>query len=275
MGRMASHQHIVTRGDVKLAVTDRGGTGHPVILLHGLAGSSRELLPTADALVDSFRVLLIDQRGHGDSTRRPDDLSRQAFVDDVVAVIEALLPGQTVALAGQSMGAHTAFLTAAARPDLIDRLVMLEAHVAGGDDPQGAAKLEAYFDTWPQAFADAAAAREFLGPRPITEAWIADFDHTPTGLRRRFDADIMRKAIAPTDESRWSEWESLAVPTLAIFAEHGMFSPEKKDELFRRRPATRRGDIAGGSHDAHLDRFDEWISLLRAFLSEQEPRSRF
>ena len=61
------------------------------------------------------------------------------------------------------------------------------------------------------------------------------------------------------------------MPTLAIFAENGMFAPEKKDELFRRRPATRRADIAGGSHDAHLDRFDAWISLLRVFLSDRDP----
>ena len=42
-------------------------------------------------------------------------------------------------------GAHTAFLVAAARPDLVDRLVMLEGHVAGSDDPEGAARLGRYF----------------------------------------------------------------------------------------------------------------------------------
>ena len=60
-----------------------------VVLLHGLAGSSRELLRTARALQD-HRVLLVDQRGHGASTRLPDDLSRDAFVGDVVAAIEEL-----------------------------------------------------------------------------------------------------------------------------------------------------------------------------------------
>lgn len=78
---MNGSAHVtVHRGDVSIAVTDLGGDGPTVLLLHGLAGSSGELLPTGHALTDSFRVLLVDQRGHGLSTRRPTDLSREACV---------------------------------------------------------------------------------------------------------------------------------------------------------------------------------------------------
>lgn len=62
------------------------------------------------------------------------------------------------------------------------------------------------------------------------------------------------------------EWEALQVPTLAIFAKNGMFSDADKDELIRRRPATDRMDMSAGSHDAHLDAFDEWIDVLRRWL---------
>jgi pimeloyl-ACP methyl ester carboxylesterase len=259
---------MIQRGEVRVAVTDRGGDGPVVILLHGLAGSSRELLPTADALTDSFHVLLVDQRGHGRSTRRPDDLSRQAFVDDVIAVIEQLSPATKVALVGQSMGAHTAFLTAAARPDLVDRLVMLEGHVAGSDRPEDAKELGDYFASWPTSFADIEEAREFLGESALAAAWIHDLEPGPHGLRPRFDADIMQRTIAAVHEPRWAEWEQLAVPTLAVFAEHGMFTAEQKDELIRRRPATARVDLPGASHDAHLDAFDTWIEVLRSYLSQ-------
>jgi len=71
-------------------------------------------------------VLLMDQRGHGLRTRCPGDVSCGAFVGDVVDVLDEVVPGQRCVLVGQSMGAHTAFLTAAARPDLVDRLVTPE-----------------------------------------------------------------------------------------------------------------------------------------------------
>lgn len=254
---------FVTSGEVRIAAWDCGGRGATLILLHGLAGSSRELLPTARALAGDFRVLLVDQRGHGRSSRLPRDTSRRAFTDDVIRVIEELAPGGPVVLVGQSMGAHTAFLTAHRRPDLVRLLVMLEGHVAGSDRPDDSAELGAYFRSWPASFPSVADAREFLGDSALTDAWIADLEETSDGLRPRFDADVMERTIREVHEPRWTEWESLSVPTVAMFAEHGMFTAEQKDELVRRRPQTTRVDIAGATHDAHLDAFDAWIAALR------------
>lgn len=256
-------------GGVSIAVTDLGGDGPVVVLLHGLAGSSRELVPTAHAL-QGYRVLLVDQRGHGASTRLPDDLSRDAFVDDVVAVLEELVPGRRATLVGQSMGAHTAVLAAVARPDLVEGLVMLEGHVSGSGDPSEAAGLGRFFASWPVPFEDEAAAREFLGDDTIVDAWVADLQQTDVGLVPRFDPAVMQRTIEAVHEPRWDEWEALHVPTLAIFARRGMFSDVDKDELIRRRPETDRIDLAGGSHDAHLDAFDEWIEVLRRWLSREQ-----
>lgn len=260
---------VVLRPDgVSIAVRDLGGDGPVVVLLHGLAGSSRELLPTAQAL-KANRVLLVDQRGHGESTRHPGDLTREAFVGDVVAVLEEHAPGRSATLIGQSMGAHTAFLTASRRPDLVDSLVMLEGHVAGSDDPEEAVRLGRYFASWPVPFKNEAAAREFLGDNAIVDAWLADLRWTEGGLVPRFAPEVMRRTIEAVHEPRWAEWEALRVPTCAIFAKNGMFNDGEKDELIRRRPDTERVDLAGGSHDAHLDAFDEWIETLSHWLSRE------
>lgn len=263
---------LVRNGAVDICVTDRGGNGPLLVLLHGLAGSARELVPTADALTDAFHVVLVDQRGHGQSTRRPELLSREAFVGDIVEVIRQLSPDRPVTLVGQSMGAHTAFLTAAARPDLVERLVMLEGHVSGSDDPDEAARLGAFFDSWPDTFANPDEARAFLGESALTEAWISDLEPTSEGLRPRFDADVMQRTIEAVHEPRWTEWESLTVPTLVVFAEHGMFSSEQRAELIQRRPHTVRADLQGASHDAHLDGFDDWIGVLRGYLVDGRER---
>lgn len=267
----ATFSHVV-RGDVTIAVRDLGGEGPPLLLLHGLAGSSRELLPTARELTDRFRVLLMDQRGHGESSRRPADLSREAFVGDVVAVLGEVAPGERCVLVGQSMGAHTAFLVTASRPDLVERLVMLEGHAAGNDDPGEAAMLGRYFASWPVPFASEAAAREFLGDDAIVDAWVADLEQWPDGLWPRFDADVMERTIAAVHEPRWAEWAALEVPTLAVFAKDGMFPDQSRDELIRRRPSTDRVDLPGGSHDAHLDALPEWIAVLRSWLLDGGER---
>ena len=259
-------ERMLRGGEVSIAVTDFGGDGPPLLLLHGLAGSSRELLPTAAALAESFRVVLMDQRGHGLSTRRPDDLSRAAYVDDVVRVTQELEPNQRWTLVGQSMGAHTAFLAASARPDLVAGLVMLEGHAAGSDDPYEAGRLGRYFASWPVPFSDKEQARDFLGDDAIVDAWVADLVPTPDGLVPPFDADIMERAIAAVHEPRWEQWEALELPTLVVFAADGMFSRESRDELIRRRPTVDRADLTGGSHDAHLDAFDEWATVLRGWL---------
>lgn len=257
---------VVRRGDVDISVTDYDNGLSPVVLLHGLAGSGRELRPTAEALSDSFRVMLMDQRAHGRSTRRPADLSRQAFVDDVVYVVEQLAPGQRVGLVGQSMGAHTAFLTASKRPDLVHRLVMLEGHVAGEETGETARAIGTYFASWPTPFHDRAAAHAFLGDSPLAQAWVEDLESTPSGLRPRFDADIMEHTITAVHEPYWEEWEQLTVPAIAVFGEESMFSPVKQEELIRRRPGTDHAVIECAGHDAHLENPGGWITVVRRYL---------
>ncbi len=73
------------RDGVRLSALRGGGDGVPVVLLHGLAGSAAEMAPLAAGLgADGHRVVAMDQRGHGHSTRRPADVSRaQMQIQDV------------------------------------------------------------------------------------------------------------------------------------------------------------------------------------------------
>lgn len=257
-----SLKSVVINGPVSIAVTDFGGGGTAVVLLHGLAGSSREMTATAMALSSKYRVLLIDQRGHGLSSHYPEDVSREAFVSDVVKVLESFVPGQRCILIGQSMGAHTAFLTAVARPDLVEKLIMLEGHVAGDENPESAKAIGDYFASWPAQFDDESAAREFLGDTAIATAWIADLEQSDTGLHARFDVGIMRETLKAVHIPRWAEWEKLEVETVAIFAKESMFTAPEQKELIRRRPQTKLIELDAGSHDAHLDAFDQWVEAL-------------
>lgn len=258
------HEFIIDVGSsVQINYFDSGGDGHAVVILHGLAGSAREFFPTAAAL-PGFRTILIDLRGHGRSTRRPDDLSRETFVDDVVHVIEAVV-GNPVTLVGQSMGGHTAMLLAAARPDLVHQLVLLETGAGSGNHIQNEAMGE-FFSSWPVPFANHAAAREFLGDGALAKAWADDLEERHDGLWPRFDPEVMVSAINEVSVPRWEEWESVLAPTLVVYGEHGMFTPGEKSEFALRGRNVQLHDLVGASHDAHLDAFDEWVSVLSSFL---------
>lgn len=256
----------MVRGSVELAYLT-GGSGPVVVILHGLAGEAGEFVPTMNALSADFRVVALDQRGHGRSTRRPADVSREAFVQDVVALVEHVSPGQPVHLVGQSMGAHTAMLVAAARPDLVGLLVVLEGD-AGSGTSDDAASLGRYFASWPVPFADAAAAREFLGESPIVDAWVAALEFKEDGLWPRFDADIMESCIRHVMVPRWQEWAAVQAQSLVVYGGKGMFSEEQKVAFVGSRPGTLRVDLLGAGHDAHLDQCEHWIEVLQGYLSE-------
>lgn len=90
-------ERTVTRAGVRLACRDwtpaataAGSNAPPVVLLHGLAGHAGEWDAAAAHLSPRHRVVAVDQRGHGASERRPADVSRAAYVADVVAVCEQL-----------------------------------------------------------------------------------------------------------------------------------------------------------------------------------------
>ncbi|MEN2737776.1 alpha/beta hydrolase [Microbacterium sp. X-17] len=260
---MNEAQRTVTVEDgTTIAYSVVDGTGPAVVLLHGLAGSSREFVPTARAL-SPRRVILIDQRGHGSSTRIPADTSRAAFVSDVVRVIEAE-DSQPVDLVGQSMGAHTAMI-AAAHPELVRRLVLLEGD-AGSGSPDDHAALGDFFRAWQVPFGSREEAGEALGDGPLAQAWVADLEERGGVFYPRFDADVMVRAITGVAVPRWSEWESITRPTLVVYADGGIFSEEQKAEFVARGKNVRRVDLAGASHDAHLDAFEQWSSELCGFL---------
>jgi pimeloyl-ACP methyl ester carboxylesterase len=264
----------VRRGDVVLSGLRGGAGGDPVVLLPGLAGTALELAPTAAALVPEHQVLVLDLRGHGFSTRRPADLSRQAFVDDVLAVIDASVPGEPVTLVGQSMGAQTAMMVAAARPETVRGLVMLEGGV-GGSTEDYPTELGKWFRSWPVPFAEPADAVRFLGGGPMAEAWGRDLESRADGWWPRFDPDVMETTIrGVADVARWDEWQRITAPTLLVFGGRNKRDEAELRRMIELRPDVEQATIADAGHDAHLDQPAAWLAVLRDFLDRTATARR-
>jgi len=262
----AFRRREITNDEVGLSFLDNDGDGPVIVALHGLAGTGDEFIATATAVGGPYRFVLPDLRGHGYSTRRPADVSRAAFVDDVAAVIGRVSPGRPVTLVGQSMGGHTAILAAAGFPDLVARLVVLEATVAVGADP---VRIGDYFRSWPIPFASVVEARQFLGQDALAESWIGHLEPLEDGgLVPAFEADVMQRVMEGVSDPRWDEWKSVTTPTTVVFAAKSMFSPGQQADFVAARPGTRHVVLLGGSHDAHLDATAEWAAALTCALAD-------
>src|SRR5688572_21319446 len=95
----------VSANGLQLHYVEWGNPGaRPIVLLHGITGHARTWDHLAMDLGHAFRVIALDQRGHGDSPPAPDgDYSTAAMARDLGAFADALGLG-TFTLLGLSMG---------------------------------------------------------------------------------------------------------------------------------------------------------------------------
>lgn len=260
--------HVVPRPDAAIHFLDSGGSRPPVVLLHGLAGHAGEWLGTMRHLLPRWRTIALDQRGHGHSTRAPRDLSREAFADDVAAVIAVAAPDRPVVLVGQSMGGHAALVAAARHPHLVERLVMIEGDIGGGDDNELTALREA-LAAWPLPFPDYEHALAFFGgDTEAGRAWADGLERRADGLWPRWRLDVMLATMAPIFAGeRWADWQSLPQPTLLVLGQSGTIDPVRIERMVALRPQTRRVTIPRAGHDVHLEQPEAWLRALDAFLA--------
>lgn len=110
------------------------GRGRPVILLHGGLGHSGNWSFQASTLAAAgYRVILIDSRGHGRSTRDSRPFSYELMAGDVLAVVDSLAIDR-VSLIGWSDGACTAMVMGNLHPDRVEGVLFFACNM----DPSGA-----------------------------------------------------------------------------------------------------------------------------------------
>ena len=100
------------------------GRGPAVILLHGLFGSSDNWHYLALKLADSFHVLALDQRNHGQSPHS-DEMDYQLMAADVNKLMDARGLASALVI-GHSMGGKTAMQLALQFPERVEKLVVAD-----------------------------------------------------------------------------------------------------------------------------------------------------
>lgn len=259
----------VVRDGVRLDCHDSGGDGPAIVLLHGLAGHAGEFAELRRALPPGLRCVAVDQRAHVPGQPVPGDLSRAAYAEDVVFVIQELGLAPAV-LVGQSLGGHTAMLAAAARPDLVRGLVMIEAGPEA-DGPELPAEIGGWLDSWPVPFASRDQAAEFFGGGPVGAGWAAGLVERDGELWPRFARDAMVDAIATlVGTPSWPAWDSLAGPVLVVRGERGIMTDAEVARMTRR-PDTTLVTVLDAGHDVHLEQPAATAAAISAYLDSQAP----
>ncbi|WP_203323363.1 alpha/beta fold hydrolase [Pseudoxanthomonas beigongshangi] len=136
-----------------------------LVMIHGFTGSKENWYPLAERLVGQYRVVIPDLPGWGASERKAGedygfDAQNRRLAEFIARV--ARRPGSPLVLLGHSMGGGIVALTAADRPDLVDRVALIDAagvrfrdnvfgeQVLAGHNPfavHDEASLKRYLDT--------------------------------------------------------------------------------------------------------------------------------
>jgi abhydrolase domain-containing protein 6 len=246
------------------------GTGPLLLLVHGYTGSKENWYPLAGELKTRYRVIAPDLPGWGESERQPGaDYGYVAQSERLAAFIRVIGGGRPVALVGHSMGGGIVALTAVRHPELVSKLVLMDA--SGVHFRDNAFGLAVQRGEQPFAVATSAGLRHYLRtvfdkapwvPWPIDEALVA--------RRRRdagFERDVLHAISGPDAFLPGREAVAIRVPTLLLWCRADRVIDVSAAALYAARiPRAHTLLIDGCNHMPMLERTDATAHALSAFL---------
>lgn len=228
------------------------GSGPPVILLHGGMGNANQWGHQVPALIAAgYRVVAIDSRGHGRSTRDAQPFSYALMAADTRAVMDALGIDRA-AFVGWSDGACIALVLAAATPERVAGILFFACNV----DPTGTRPF-VMTDTIGRCLARHRADYEALSPTP------AAFNELGPALQPMQANEL---DYGP------GELAAIGVPVTVVHAEDDEFiQPEHARHIAAHIPGARLVELAGVSHFAPVQRPALFNEAMLEFVARVFP----
>lgn len=205
------------------------GDGPPLVMLHGGVTPSEMFGAPLAEMAKTHRVIALHAQGHGLSRDTSRPWSREAFADDVAALL-GHLGIKKASVMGYSSGALVALQVAIRHPELVDKLVVVSA----------AFRTDGYYPEVLQAFAQMPAAAPMIAAEvrksPLATLypsvnWETMFRKTGELANQRYDWSA---AVA-----------GIKAPTLLVFADADAIRPEHIAEFYKL--------LGGGQRDAGPD----------------------
>jgi pimeloyl-ACP methyl ester carboxylesterase len=258
---------------VNLAYDDRG-SGPPVLFIAGRGGAGRTWhLHQVPALQRAgYRCITFDNRGVG-ATENADGFTIETMVADTAALIEKL-DAAPARIVGASMGSFIAQELMLARPELVDRAVLMATRGRHDRARQffRAAELElaASGIELPTSYDARNRLLESFSPKTINDDatiddWIAMFTMWPT---KPTPGSLAQLSVAPVD-NRLPAYRSITAPALVIgFADDRVLPPHLGREVAEALPNGRYLEIPDTGHLGFIEKPQEVNAAVLEFFAD-------
>jgi pimeloyl-ACP methyl ester carboxylesterase len=259
--------------------------GTPLLFLHGFSNDAHVWDLVAPVVAPHYRVLALDQRGHGDSGRDPEGrYDHETMARDVNAALESLGIARVV-IVGHSMGGRVAMRFAGLFPEKLAGLVVVDS--APDLDARGTTRISLDVQQQDWSFASVAdyervLQRQYAATKPellakLAVHWTRRRDDGRYELKLDPGFMKMRQGVTPEAAKAWSEqeakhlWAALAAlpcPALVVRgAASDVMSAEVADKMVDDViPKAILETIARAGHSVMLDNPEAFENALTGFV---------
>ena len=272
--------HALTTDGVRVAFTDLGGPGAPIVFAHATGFHGHVWRPVAERRVDTFRCLIFDERGHGDTPPSPEGQSWHGFAIDALAVVDALGLERPFGV-GHSAGGAALVLAELARPGTFRSLWCFEPILPPSGPvgastsranplAEGARRRREVFDSFDAAYDNYAAKPPFssLDPaalRAYVDFGFSDLEDGTVRLKCRRDVEAATYEMA-MHHGAFERIDEVGCPV--VFASGGRtdtpFGPDLMAVLAERVPAGRAEPFPELGHFGPLQDPEAIAASIRA-----------
>ena len=283
--RCNSEDRWLKVGDMDMHYLDWGGSGEPVVALHGLASSCHWYDLVIPYLTDSFKVVALDQRAHGQTGQPSTGYDWDTLAADVVSALDQM-GIERAAILGHSWGGSVALSVAALHPDRVSALALIDGGFSAGPRSPDM--------TW-EDFKARLSPRDIYGPagrylgalqRQFDHCWCDELEHMVMSMVGINADGTTYERLQPGNHEQvlWAMWSDpthqklpqVQCPTLIVAGERR--PRDGNEELLRRReeqvssaqsviPDCQVAWIADSSHDIGYEKPKELADALAGFLS--------
>ena len=251
------------------------GAGDALVLCHGFSGSAHDFDLHVNSLAERRRVIVLDHRGHGRSSKVGDvaGYSISRLAEDLVALVDAVRDGP-IDLLGHSMGGRIALEVVLTRPELVRSLILMDTSAWSFELPDD--ETRTMIEHFMATFDPADGLPDIALPSPedplIAERTPQRWQDENIGMKASFDPYALKalgsELFGPTVSVR-ERLAEVTCPVTVIAGEHDHPFVDQASELAGEVKDGRFVAIAGAYHSPQLTHQTAWREAVGDHLARR------